>query len=111
MNTIGERLVYARKQRGFTQAQLAETSYVSRAVIANIETGRFSAQTVALVAICNALNINKEWLIDGEGEMEPDNERSKILNELYQVCSELTEPQQLFLLDTIRSMQKHNIVK
>ena len=111
MNTIGERLVHARKQRGYTQAQLAETSYVSRAVIANIETGRFSAQTVALVAICNALNINKEWLINGEGKMEPDNERSKILNELYQVCSELTEPQQMFLLETIRSMQKYNAVK
>lgn len=107
MKTLGERLVHARKTRGYTQAQLAEASFVSRAVIANIETNRFTTQMVVLVAICDALNINKDWLINGTGSMEPDNNRAKILDELYQVCSTLTEAQQLFLLDTIKSMQRY----
>ena len=107
MNTIGERLAYARKLRGYTQSELAEASYVSRSVITNIETGRFSTQTVNYVAVAKTLNISHEWLIHGTEPMEVDNDRSKILDELYKVCSTLTESQQLFMLETIRSMQKH----
>ena len=109
MNTIGKRLAYARKFRGYTQDDLARASSVSRGVIGNIETNRAKTQTVYLLAFCQALDINSEWLIHGTGPMEPDNERSKILNELYKVCATLTEPQQKYLLETIRLMREHLI--
>ena len=37
MDTLGERLNYARKNRGFTQDSLAESIGVSRGVIFNLE--------------------------------------------------------------------------
>lgn len=40
MNTLGERLNYARKQKGYTQDSLAQTIGVSRGVIFNMEKTR-----------------------------------------------------------------------
>lgn len=40
MNTLGERLNYARKQKGYTQDSLAQTIGVSRGVIFNLEKTR-----------------------------------------------------------------------
>lgn len=107
MKTIGERLISARKQRGHTQVSLANSIGVSRGAIGNIEYEQGMPSQILLNAICKELNINQEWLLNGVGPMEPDNNRAKILDELYQVCSTLTEAQQLFLLDTIKSMQRY----
>lgn len=107
METIGQRLAFARKDMKYTQDALAEAICVSRGVIVNIELGRAEPQPVVLNAICRQLNISSEWLQFGRGKMKPDNERSKILNELFLICSTLTESEQLFLLDTIKAMQKH----
>lgn len=107
MQTIAQRLAYARKCRGYSQGALADSIEVSRGVIANMELERSEPQAVVVNAICYELNIRKEWLISGRGPMEPENERSKILDELYRVCATLSEPQQRFLLDTIRAMNAH----
>ena len=108
MQTIGERLMYVRKLRGYsTQSELADAIGVTRGVIANIESNRYSTQEIVYNALCSTLNINKDWLINGIGPMEPDNERSKLLDELYRVCSELSEPQQQFILETIKAMQRN----
>lgn len=90
---------------------LAEAIGVTRGVISNIEYGKTDPPQIVINAVCGVLNINKEWLQFGRGPMEPENERSKILDELYQICSTLTEAQQLYLLDQIRVMKKHNILR
>lgn len=110
MNTFKERLIYARERFKLSQAGLAEAIGVSRGVIFNLENKEWNRQPVVIDAICARLNINKEWLLTGDGPMEPDNDRSKILDELYQVCADLTEPQQRFMLDVIRSMKKNEII-
>ena len=109
MDTIGKRLKYIRKHRGHTQETLAEVSLVARAVISNIEVDRYSTQMVSYAAIAKALNVNLDWLLKGTGPMEPDNERTKILDELYRACATLTESQQKYLLETIRIMRQHLI--
>lgn len=109
VNTIGKRLKYIRKLRGYSQGELADISLVARAVISNIEIDRYSTQMVSYAAIAKALNINLDWLLKGIGPMEIDNERAKILDELYHTCATLTEPQQKYLLETIRLMRKHLI--
>ncbi len=60
-------------------------------------------------AICQTLKINKNWLVNGTGEMEDTKEMSqsiKILTELYEVAKELSEEEQLYLLDTVKALQK-----
>lgn len=86
---------------------LAEAIGVTRGVISNIEYGKTDPPQIVINAVSHTLNINKDWLMYGHGPMEPENERSKILDELYKVCATLSEPQQLFLLETIRAMNAH----
>lgn len=104
LNTLGARLSYARKKNGYTQEALAASIGVSRGVIFNLEKNKTRAQSIVSTAICRVLNLNEEWLLNGVGEMEVT-QTNPVLSELYQVAGELTEAQQLFLLDVIRAMK------
>lgn len=109
MNSLGERLRYARKQKGYTQDSLAETIGVSRGVIFNLEKNKTEPQIIVINAICQTLKINKDWLINGIGEMEDNNDASqsaKILAELYETAKELSEDEQLYLLDIVKAMKQ-----
>ncbi len=108
MSSLGERLKHARKSKGFTQDALADTIGVSRGVIFNLEKDKTEAQTIVVNAICQALNINKEWLLNGTGDMSDFSKASqsaKILAELYDVAKGLSEAEQLYLLDTIKALK------
>lgn len=109
MNTLGERLHYARKKSGYTQESLATSIGVSRGVIFNLEKNKTEPQAIVANAICDILNINKDWLINGQGNMENNDEISqsaKILAELYEVAKELSEDEQLYLLDTVKALKQ-----
>ena len=108
MNTLGERLNYARKQKGYTQDSLAQTIGVSRGVIFNLEKNKTEPQAIVINAVCQILKINKEWLTDGTGDMESGNQAfqsAKLLEELYDIAKELSEDEQLFLLDTVKTLK------
>ncbi len=109
MNTLGERLNYARRKKGYTQNSLAESIGVSRGVIFNLEKNKTGPQVIVINAICQVLDIRKEWLLNGEGEMQDTRESSqsaRILAELYEVAKELSEDEQLYLLDTVKALKQ-----
>lgn len=109
MNSLGERLNYARKKKGYTQDSLAAAIGVSRGVIFNLEKNKTEPQTIVINAICNILKINKDWLVNGEGEMEDIHDATqsaKVLAELYNIAKELSEDEQLYLLDTVKALKQ-----
>ena len=109
MRNLGERLTYVRKQRGYTQDALAEAIGVSRGVIFNLEKNLTEPQRIVLNALCQTLNVNREWLVTGAGEMECNGGNPPLpraLAELYELSKALSEEEQLFLLDVIKSMKK-----
>lgn len=109
MNTLGERLNYARKKNGYTQDSLAESIGVSRGVIFNLEKNKTEPQAIVINAICRNLKINKKWLMDGTGEMEDTSATSqsaKILAELYEVAKGLSVDEQLYLLDIVKALKQ-----
>ena len=108
MNTLGERLKYVRKNKGYTQESLADTIGVSRGVIFNLEKNKTEPQMIVVNAICQTLNINKDWLLSGDGEMGNNakaHQSAKTLAELYEVAKGLSREEQLYLLDTIKAMK------
>ncbi|WP_444641140.1 helix-turn-helix domain-containing protein [Caproiciproducens sp. R1] len=108
MNTLGERLKYARKKGGYTQESLSEAIGISRGVIFNLEKDKTEPQGIVVNAVCQTLKINKDWLLYGVGDMEDKSETSrsaKILAELYDSAKSLSEEEQLFLLDTIKALK------
>ena len=69
--SIGERLKAARKKRGISQDELAKSIGVSRGVITNIEYDKVNTpQPIILEAMVQKLKIRKEWLIEGQGDMD-----------------------------------------
>lgn len=114
MNSLGERLYYARKKRGYTQDSLAKTIGVSRGVIFNLEKNKTEPQAIVINAICQTLKIDKDWLINGFGEMEDNSNASqsaKILAELYETAKDLSEDEQLYLLDIVKAMKQRLLKK
>lgn len=70
MNTLAERLKYARTEKKWSQGRLAISAGLSQSAVGNIEAGkRQSAGSLPLLAI--ALGVNHAWLAWGEGEMMP----------------------------------------
>lgn len=108
--TLGERLKTARKSKGFTQDGLAEKIGTSRGVITNIEHDKNEMpQPLIINALCNALEISQEWLINGTGEMDNAEiiRSSKVLSEIYSISKNLSKDEQLYILDVIKTYKKH----
>jgi transcriptional regulator with XRE-family HTH domain len=108
--TLGERLKTARKFKGLTQDGLAEKIGTSRGVITNIEHDKTEApQPLIINALCDVLEVNHEWLINGIGEMNNSEaiRSSKVLSEIYSIAKELSEEEQLYILDVIKTYRKH----
>ncbi len=62
--SIAERLIDARKEKGLTQARLGEKSGTNQAVIQKIENGR-SLMPRSIMRIAKALDVNPAWLMFG----------------------------------------------
>ena len=61
---IGKKISAWRKERGFTQAQLAQKSNISRSYLAGVETGRYNPSIDTLKNIAKSLNINISFLLE-----------------------------------------------
>lgn len=74
-----------RKELGLTMQEFGKNLGVSKSAISNIENGYNSLTDQMIVAICNAYNVNEEWLRTGNGEMfleSSDSLIEKIVSEL-----------------------------
>ncbi len=107
MDTLGERLNYVRKKNGYTQKGLGEAIGVSRGVIYNLEKNKTAPQAIVINALCQHLNVSRDWLLYNVGGMEDTSDlplKTKILAELYQIIRELSEEEQAYLLNVAKSL-------
>lgn len=102
--SVGERLKQARNLKGISQGVLAEKIGVSRGVIANIEYDRTQPQKIVISAICEALDIREKWLLTGEGEINAD---QQVLEEIARCAAQLNEAEQNYILDMIKTFERH----
>lgn len=68
--TLGESLALARKAEGLTQGELAEESGLSRATIANIESGGADPKVSTIAELAKALDMSPAWLLMSEEDMK-----------------------------------------
>ena len=76
MIDVGKMIAKVRKDRGYSQQQLADKLNLSKQAVSNYETGKREPDYVTLEAIADALNVPMTMLISPE-----DQERA--LNEIY----------------------------
>lgn len=66
---LSERIKEIRKSEKLTQTKFGDKLSVSRDVISSFESGRVEPKPIFLNYLCEIFNINKDWLLTGEGEM------------------------------------------
>lgn len=87
---IGERIRKSRLDKKMTQEKLAEELNVSVAFISRIERGTTHVNLKRLSEICNILDINEGFLLNGTN-IEATNYLSNEFNELFNSCSKETQ--------------------
>lgn len=71
MSSIAERIVQARKSNGLSQELLAERMHISRGACGHWERGKALPSTDHLTKLAKILNVRVDWLISGQGDMNP----------------------------------------
>ncbi len=76
MISIGNRISYIRKARGYTQEKLAELANISIQFLSDIENNKKGMTVTTLKNIADSLNVSTDYLIYGR---EEPNENSMII--------------------------------
>lgn len=111
METVGERLNYARKQLGLTYKEMSAIVDLKGDAI-RIAITRNSVRDVYLNILCKELGINKNWLLNGVGDWIAPNSETRIRDYLKGVESKLHLSEPVVELKTKnRSLEDDLLIK
>lgn len=96
LRQIGNRMLKFRKQRGLTQAEVAELADISDRTYADIERGGTNLRTITLVMICSALNVTPNDILVDDNNHETESVESIIKR--IEKCNEREKETALMLL-------------
>lgn len=99
--TLGERLRQERKNKGWTQAQLAERADTTQAVIQKIENAK-SLRPRKIDAIAHSLGVSPSWLMFGS---ESDETLDREATAIARAWSKLKEPARSALKEAILQLE------
>lgn len=68
--SLGERIKELRKINNLSQVDFGKRIGVSGATISTSESGKTTPDEQTIRAICAEFSINRDWLVDGIGEMQ-----------------------------------------
>ena len=81
--TIGNRLRAVRKALGLTQQEFAAEVGLKQSTIAMYELGHGKASERVIATLCKEYDINRDWLLTGEGEMFRQKAKNETLMGLF----------------------------
>lgn len=104
MNNINFRLKEIRKKENLSQAAFGKSLKISQSQIASYETGYRNITDRTINDICREFNINKEWLLNGTGDMY--NSKNNITNlELKEsICNIIMRINNIDSLNNIKNL-------
>lgn len=65
-----ERIIEIRKEKKYSQEKFANELGLSRNFINQVENGKKNLSERSITDICEKFGVNREWLVDGTGEMK-----------------------------------------
>jgi len=68
-SSINSRILLVRKKLGLTRQSFGESLGVTDSVVKNIDYNKTAPKSVFIDLLCKTYNVNKDWLLTGEGEM------------------------------------------
>ena len=95
LKEIGNRIKKYRKQKGFTQAQLAEIIDISTIHMSHLETGSVAMSLECMIKVCNALEVSPDDLLIGEFELN----NNATIKQLAEITKNLSSDENKLLID------------
>jgi transcriptional regulator with XRE-family HTH domain len=101
--TVGQRLARLRKERGFTQVELAEQLGTGQTLITAYETDRRALSAEMAVHLAIALDVSTDELLHPNAKKATKKPSLKIIRRMEQIAK-LPENKQSFILSALDSM-------
>ena len=98
--TPGQRLARIRRERGFTQIELAEKTGMVQALVSDYERGKLRLNADMILRFATALKVSTDALLQPAGPVESKKPSRKVLRRLEQIEA-LPPAQHTALLRTI----------
>lgn len=70
MENYGLRLKKARKEKGYTQTEIAKLMQIPQQNWQRYESGKLDLKMSTIIKICSTLNISSDWLLGLQEETE-----------------------------------------
>ena len=106
MAEIPERIQMIREALGVSQREFAKKIFISKSLLNNIELGNRSVNDRTIQLISTEFNVNKEWLMAGEGEMFTAPPPDVQLEKLIDIFKQLDKPLRDCLLIQSKALLK-----
>lgn len=103
LKAIGGRIKKYRKQKGFTQAQLAEIIDISTIHMSHLETGSVAMSLECMIKVCNALEVSPDDLLIGEFELN----NNATIKQLAEITKNLSSDENKLLIDFAILLEKN----
>ena len=81
---LGNRVRQVRKSKNMTQTEFGFKLGISHSHVSNIENGKENASNTLVLMMCSTFQIDREWLLFGEGEMHASRLDSEDVNERFE---------------------------
>jgi transcriptional regulator with XRE-family HTH domain len=108
--TPGERLARIRKERGFTQKELADKTGLIQTLVSDYERGKLRLNADMILRFATALEVSTDDLLQPAGPRPTRKPSRKVLRRL-ELIESLPERQQMTLLRTIDTFLENAALK
>lgn len=78
MEGLNERIKKLRSELGLNQSEFGERIGVKKSVVSTLESGKTNLTTRNADLICKEFNVNRDWLLNGTGEMFQPNSQDAV---------------------------------
>jgi len=103
---IKDRIKKVRIALNISQSEFAKRIFISQTLLGAIELGQRDVNDRTIQLISTELNVNKEWLITGKGEMFSTPPPDLQLEKLLDIFKQLDKPLRDYLLDQSKGLLK-----
>lgn len=86
--TIGKRIKQAMQLKNMKQYELAEKTYITQTTISRYITGERTPDAINLKAICEALDVSADWLLEIKDYQQEELKRLEKLKELMETVAQ-----------------------
>ena len=106
MDYVNDRIKQIRTALNINQRDFAKRIYISQTLLGNIELGNRNVNDRTIQLISTAFNVNKNWLLTGEGEIFTTPTVDIKLSNLIDNFNQLEDTLKDFLIDQSKSLLK-----